>query len=473
MRSEGAIEDPATAGSVLAAPGTGGDSNDESSVSTMQEGSDVPVGTETLSDGSVEVSDLLWVPIALAALILGALLLVAVRRRSKRESDPEPPAPHPTVEDMAVITPLVAADVQAAEGEWTRDLLTLDPPGAIDGIVAVSDRLVGFGQAASSNGDAAQAAVWESNNGISWRSVAMLGPGIARLAVPWRDGLLVAAVQGLDERIATTCWWVDSDGRATELAGGEESLQGVVEGGTATDDVAAMWGRGSKGPRIWVAEDGATWRESEHQDAVDLVVNSGGNFVAFGRRGISQLSVGYSTDGISWVESKVENPVVFEGARMVAGASFAGRFVVAGTDIMRDVAATWTTEDGQRWHRTALPSAGSAHIVNLVVAGDRLLALGGVRSGSRKIVAVWESRDAVSWRSIATPELFTNSSATAMAVVSGSIVVNGTLAVERDDAQLESVPVTWRRQALESAELPAQESATLPAAEEPEPMPAR
>ena len=158
---------------------------------------------------------------------------------------------------------------------------------------------------------------------------------------------------------------------------------------------------------------------------------------------------------------------------MVAGTSFAGRFVVAGTDIMRDVAAIWTTEDGQRWYRTALPSAGSAHIVNLVVAGDRLLALGGVRSGSRKNVAVWESRDAVSWRSIATPELFTNSSATAMAVASGSIVVNGTLAVERDDAQLESVPVTWRNQAFESAELPVQESATLPASDESEPMPAR
>jgi len=301
----------------------------------------------------------------------------------------------------------------------------------------------------------------------------VLGPGIARLAVPWRDGLLVAVVHGLDERIATTCWWVDSDGTANERAGGEESLQGVVEGGTATDDVAVLWGRGSKGPRIWVTEDGATWRESEHQDAVDLVVNSGGNFVAFGRRGISQLSVGYSTDGISWVESKVDNPVVFEGARMVAGTSFAGRFAVAGTDIMRDVAAIWTTEDGQRWYRTALPSAGSAHIVNLVVAGDQLLAVGGVRSGSRKNVAVWESRDAVSWRSIATPELFSNSSATAMAVASGSIVVNGTLAVERDDAQLESVPVTWRNQAFESAELPVQESATLPVSDESEPMPAR
>ena len=254
MSSEGSIEEPATAGSVLAAPGTGSDSNDESSATTMQEGSDEPVGTETLSDGSVEARDLLWVPIALAALILGAVLLVAVRRRSKRERDPEPPAPHPTVEDMAVITPLVAADVQAADGEWTRDMLTLDPPGAIDGIVAVSDRLVGFGQSASSNGDAAQAAVWESKNGTSWRSVAMLGPGIARLAVPWRDGLLVAAVHGLDERIATTCWWVDSAGRASERAGGEEPLQGVVEGGTATDDLAVVWGRGSRGPRIWVAE---------------------------------------------------------------------------------------------------------------------------------------------------------------------------------------------------------------------------
>jgi hypothetical protein len=439
----------------------------------MQEGSDVLLGPGTRSDGSVEAPGLLWTPIALATLILGAVLLVAVRRRSKRERDPEPPAPPPTVEDMAVATPLVAVDVQAGDGDWTRDMLTLDPPGAIDGLVADSDRLVGFGQAAGADGDTAKAAVWESSDGISWRSMAMLGPGIARLAVPWREGLLVAAVHELDERIGTTCWWVDGDGIASERARDEEPLRGVVEGGTATDDVAVFWGRGSEGPRVWVAEDGAMWRESDHQGAVDLVANSGSSFVAFGRGRNARPSVAYSTDGISWHESNVDNRMVFEGARMVAAVPFEGRFVAAGTDIMRGVSATWTTEDGRRWHRTALPSAGSAHIVNLVVAGDRLLAVGGDRNGSRKIVAVWESRDAVSWRSVANPKLFVDSSAKAMAVVSDSIVVCGTLDVERDDAQRESVPVTWRSRVLASAGPRAQEPASLSATEEPEPMPAR
>jgi hypothetical protein len=303
--------------------------------------------------------------------------------------------------------------------------------------------------------------------------MAMLGPGIARLAVPWREGLLVAAVHELDERIGTTCWWVDGDGIASERARDEEPLRGVVEGGTATDDVAVFWGRGSEGPRVWVAEDGAMWRESDHQGAVDLVANSGSSFVAFGRGRNARPSVAYSTDGISWHESNVDNRMVFEGARMVAAVPFEGRFVAAGTDIMRGVSATWTTEDGRRWHRTALPSAGSAHIVNLVVAGDRLLAVGGDRNGSRKIVAVWESRDAVSWRSVANPKLFVDSSAKAMAVVSDSIVVCGTLDVERDDAQRESVPVTWRSRVLASAGPPAQEPASLSATEEPEPMPAR
>lgn len=301
----------------------------------------------------------------------------------------------------------------------------------------------------------------------------MLGPGIARLAIPWRDGLLVAAVHGLDERVATTCWWVGSASTASRPACGEEPLPGVVEGGIASDDVAVMWGRGSNGPRVWVAEDGATWRRSDHQGAVDLVANSGGNFVAFGRRGSSSPSVAYSTDGISWSESAVSNPGVFEGARMVAAMPFEGRFVAAGTDIMRDVPAIWTTEDGHRWHRTALPSAGSAHVVNLVVAGDRLLAVGGVRNGSRKVVAVWESRDAISWRSVATSKLFADSSADAMAVVGDSIVVCGTQYVKRDDGQLESVPVTWRSQVLGSAESPAQEPAVGSVIEEPEPMPAR
>ena len=234
-----------------------------------------------------------------------------------------------------------------------------------------------------------------------------------------------------------------------------------------------MWGRGSKGPRVWATEDGATWRQSDHQGAVDLVANSGGNFVAFGRRGSSSPSVAFSTDGVSWSESVVSNPGVFEGARMVAAMSFEGLFVAAGTDIMRDVAAMWTTEDGHQWHRTALPSAGSAHAVNLVAAGDRLLAVGGVRNGGRKLVEVWESRDAVSWRSVATTRLFADSSADAMAVVGDSIVVCGTQYVKRDDGQLESVPVTWRSHIPGSVEPPEQEPAVGSAIEELEPMPAR
>ena len=199
------------------------------------------------------------------------------------------------------------------------------------------------------------------------------------------------------------------------------------------------------------------WTESDHRGAVDLVANAGGGFLAFGRRGSVRPSVAYSTDGMSWNESNVDDRVVFEGARMAAAVSFEGRFVAAGTDIMRDVAATWTTEDGQHWHRTALPSAGAAHLVDLIVAGDQLLAVGGVRVGGRKSVAVWESSDAVSWRSLATTELFADSSAKAMAVVADSIVVCGTLQVEHDDAETESVPVTWRSQVLASGGPPAQE----------------
>jgi hypothetical protein len=109
----------------------------------------------------------------------------------------------------------------------------------------------------------------------------------------------------------------------------------------------------------------------------------------------------------------------------------------------------------------------------MVVAGDRLLAVGGVRNVGRKSVAVWESRDAISWRSVAAPKLLADSSAEAMAVVSDSIVVSGTLYVERDDAQLESVPVTWRSRVLGSGGPPTQEPASLSATEEPEPMPAQ
>ena len=215
------------------------------------------------------------------------------------------------------------------------------------------------------------------------------------------------------------------------------------------------------------------WRESDDLGAVDLVANSGGSFVAFGRRGLSRPSVAYSEDGISWNESNVGDPVVFEGARMVAAVPFKGRFVAAGTDIMRGAAATWTTEDGQHWDRTALPSTGSAHVVDLILADERLLVVGGVRNAGRKSVAVWESRDGVSWRSVGATTLFADSSANGVGVVGDSIVVCGTLYVESEDAPPEPVPVTWRNRAPGSEEPPAAEPLSQAAAEDPEPMPAR
>jgi hypothetical protein len=468
-----AIEEPGAAVNPPSALEAVGDSVDGPNPSSTQEGSDVLLAPEASSEGSVEAVSLFWPPIALAALALGAVFLFALRRRSKREKDSAPPPPAPAVEDVAVAAPLIAAGGQAGDGDWTRDLLTLDPPGAIDGIVAGSDRLVGFGQAASGNGDAAQAAVWDSSDGIDWRRVATLGPGIARLAVPWLDGFLVAAVHGVDEGIGTTCWWIDGAGEASEQTGGEEPLRGVVEGGTAIDGMAILWGKVSEGPRVWVAEDGATWRESDLQGAVDLVANSGGSFVAFGRRRLSRPSVAYSADGISWNESNVDDPIVFEGARMVAAMPFKGRFVAAGTDIMRGAAATWTTEDGRHWNRTALPSTGSAHVVDLILSDDRLLVVGGVRYGGRKSVAVWESRDGVSWRSAGTPKLFADASASGAAVVGDSIVVSGTLYVENDDAQLERVPVSWRSRVSGNGGPPAEQPVSQSATEDPEPMPTR
>jgi len=470
---DSATEEQATASDLPATSGDAGDSSDPPSPAAAQGGSDEPATTGTTSDGFLDASGLPLVPIAIAALILGTVLLVAFRRRSKRDPEPAPPAPPLTVGDTAVVAPIVAAGVHAGDGDWTRDILTLDPPGGIDGLFAGSDRLTGCGQVAGANGDASTAAVWQSTDGISWQSLAMLGPGVSRLVVPWQDGLLVAAVHELDERVATTCWWVDGAGVVAEQPFGEEPLRGVVEGGTATDDVAMMWGRGSQGPRVWVAEAGSPWRESDRRSAVDFIASSGGNFVAFGRQGSSSPSVAYSADGISWSESSVIGPGVFEGARMVAAMPFAGRFVAGGTDIMRNVAAVWTTEDGQNWDRIALPSAATAHLVDLVAAGDRLLAVGGDRNGGRRTVAVWESDDALTWRSVAHSELFEDSSADALAVLGDSILVCGTQYIEREDAEPRAVPVTWRSRVPGSTEPSAPQEAPPVAAGELEPIPAR
>ncbi|MEN8115255.1 MAG: hypothetical protein ABFS21_12805, partial [Actinomycetota bacterium] len=221
----GATEATTIAESLTVASGDAGGIGDAPTATTVQPNSAPPSGSGTRSGDSTGVPGMLWVSGLLAALVLGGGLVFVVWRRSRREGATEPAAT-PTVEEIGMLVPLVAADVRAADGDWTRDMMTLAPAGAIDGIIGTSNRLIAFGQAAGANGDGRQAAIWESSDGIGWQSVATLGPGSARLAVPWRNGLLVATLREHDERIDTTCWWSDDGSTWSEQGHDEVLLRG-------------------------------------------------------------------------------------------------------------------------------------------------------------------------------------------------------------------------------------------------------
>ena len=384
--------------------------------------------------------------------VVGATIffLLGGRRRSEEASKARKPSPTPATHDdegTAELPPVEAA-VALQSQEWQRRMREMEPSGDLAGMVQVGGRMFGWGRSVDVSG-ATVARVWTSADAVRWDGVVDL-PGVAAPhAVPWRDGLLVAGQVGSETGLSTACWW-SADGFTWEETGAraQEALSGVALGGaTAAHGILVGWGQGPDGPGLWVSDDATSWARSGIVGTFDLVAPSHSGFVAFGREAEHRRAiVARSTDGESWTRSGEETRFLFDGASVATVTSVDGGIIAAGTDIMRGIAAVWVSDDAVTWHRVPLQETTGTSMEFLVVAADRLLAVGtdaGRRTSGRRTIVVWDSTDVVTWRRMDAAEVFRSAAIDAVALVDGTLSAVGNLFVERGGGPAHSVPVGW------------------------------
>ncbi len=419
---------------------------------------------QTTRDGSSGTGGL----VAALLVIAGAAGIAFLVWRRSHGSDAAPsqvddPATDEVHSEEAVaLAPLLPTDVQGHEGDWARQMMELAPRGDIEKVITTSDGLIALGRTTDGDGGGA-ACVWTSSDGVRWDHVATLGRGSARLAIPWREGLLAMVSSEHEPQIRTTCWWSEDTATWRQLTDHDDaSLEQVSFEGTAADqEIAVSWGRSSDGPGVWFSRDGATWHESALRANVDLIASMGNQWLAFGREPTERRPmVAQSPDGLSWGALSGDMKFVFDGASVATVVAFEGGMIAAGTDIMGGVAAIWVSDDGSRWLRAPLEPGPGTSIEHLAVIGDHIIGVGadtGNRGRGRGSVAVWDSRDAVSWERVPVSELFANAIVNSIAVMDDSLLVCGTLFTNRTSAGHEAVPVvwTWSRRHTRAATEPA------------------
>ena len=224
----------------------------------------------------------------------------------------------------------------------------------IAGVAEVDGTLVGVGRGDTINVDANAAAVYLSDDGVTWRQATggadMRGQMIDVIAT--EDGALfaVGGVPGADAAGV----WHSADGELWERTGGDFEhafMWAIAEGGPGL--VAVGWRRNPDPDlAVWTSPDGIQWTLSpdppgfagfEATDVVDLdgtLVMVGSSFTGEGGR------IWYSDDGVTWEPSDVAGGMDGAYARSLA-VTPAGLVAVGGNDAMEGMA--WVSTDGRSW----------------------------------------------------------------------------------------------------------------------------
>jgi hypothetical protein len=239
------------------------------------------------------------------------------------------------------------------------------------------------------------AAVWTSEDGISW-SKAIVDPKSALMHDVTAGGPGLVAVGSVleEDSLGEAAWlgaiWTSVDGitwnRVPQDLGGLEWTGGVTAGGPGLVAVGGtLEDEGNPSAVVWTSPDGLTWTRVPHDVTaggqwMSDVVAGGPGLVAVGsdepddnRR---RAAVWTSPDGFTWTRVP-HDPEVFGGEAgdeqwMDAVASHGSQLVAVGGSEYGIV--VWTSVDGITWNRSATPGEGTMH--SIAVTDDGLIAVG-------------------------------------------------------------------------------------------------
>ena len=344
--------------------------------------------------------------------------------------------PRRTLASLAiVVATLVAPGARSASTpDWTR----IDHP-SLDGgihISYVNDVLPPQGGSGWLAGgyvvdpDGVRApSVWSSRDGATWRRTTLppsasaeRRDGVMHIA---RRGQVVVALGDRFDGIARPAAWRRGNSGWTTLANTSDPLlafSGRIVDVASTPDgfVALGWAQSNSGSQVelFSSRDGAAWTlhsivpvQPVERFFPSSVTVAGGRLFVTGGSAVGPVLEGriLAWNGEAWKQvDPGASGMTGPGKNQVAAVSYRpGVGFVAGGLAQRgdlEVPAAWISSDGAAWRRLpddAVPyPAGGAAIHDIVVAGNRFLAVGNSRSGP----LLWTSSDGRRWTGVDAPK---------------------------------------------------------------------
>jgi len=255
----------------------------------------------------------------------------------------------------------------------------------IASVVELDGMLVGVGRGETIDIEAEQAAVYLSDDGVTWRKVETAEQLVGQIidVVATDDGLFaVGGVPGADSAGV----WHSTDGEAWERIGGDVDhafLWSIAEGGPGL--VAVGWRRNPEPDlAVWTSADaGQTWQLAPDPEgfagfeATDVAALPDGTLAMVGSAfDGSGGRIWTSTDAAEWtlavddVDGAYARSVVLTPAGLVA---------VGGGEDMEGRA--WLSTDGVAWTELGDPLEGT-FFTGAVPTADGLLLTGGTQAGT-------------------------------------------------------------------------------------------
>jgi hypothetical protein len=250
-------------------------------------------------------------------------------------------------------------------------------------VVEHDGRFVGVGRGSTTDVDLQEAAVYLSDDGLSWRRVESPLVGQMIDVVATDDGLY--AVGGVPGADAAGVWY-SADGETWARTGGEfpaAFMWAIAEGGPGL--IVVGWRRNPEPDlAVWTSEDGSSWSLAPDPEgfagyeATDVVALPDGSLVMVGGAHLGGPGrMWHSTDGLSWTLAETEGS---EAATPRTLALVDGGVIALGGGA--DMAGrAWFSPDGGSWNLIGEPLP-ETYFESALAIDDGLLVVGITQTGT-------------------------------------------------------------------------------------------
>lgn len=301
-----------------------------------------------------------------------------------------------------------SADLQA----WQRAETPFTPTDLeLWDVVAGGPGFIAVGGGFEPDHDVGTAAIWVSQDGRTWQSVALLGEaatGIPRSITATPEGFVAVGSGCCPDRAAV---WLSRDGLAWERLPDQPAFAHTAMLGVSwQDDGLVAVGCSAQlecfSGLAWTSQDGRTWSEPVVLDMLpgDVATTTRGTFALGSSEAYEgSAALALNVDGSTWSESSVIAP---SGWMHAAIDTPKGILVVGGTTSpRRGRAATlaFTSPDGLAWQPLEGPGLEGAWLEDVAAAPDGWLLAGWSSDRSGELPAALWTADLETFSAIPFP----------------------------------------------------------------------